>query len=86
MPIAQQAKLLRVLQTGELSPVGSSKVRKVDARVLSATNVDVVYDEASGIGHQTAPEPADRRGARGPTEARQPQRYAGLRRAPRAPP
>ena len=41
MPLAQQAKLLRVLQAGELSPVGSSKVRKVNARVLSATNVDV---------------------------------------------
>ncbi|MDC3988670.1 sigma-54-dependent transcriptional regulator [Polyangium jinanense] len=48
MPLAQQAKLLRVLQTGELSPVGSSKVRKVNARVLSATNVDVGAEVHAG--------------------------------------
>jgi DNA-binding NtrC family response regulator len=36
-----QAKLLRVLQTGEVERVGSSKARKVDARVLSATNIDL---------------------------------------------
>ena len=48
MPLAQQAKLLRVLQTGELSPVGSSKVRKVSARVLSATNVDVAAEVRAG--------------------------------------
>ncbi|HTS87658.1 MAG TPA: sigma-54 dependent transcriptional regulator [Gemmatimonadales bacterium] len=36
----QQAKLLRVLNTGELERVGSSKTRKVDVRVLSATNAD----------------------------------------------
>ncbi|WP_199742023.1 sigma-54 dependent transcriptional regulator, partial [Corallococcus sp. CA047B] len=41
MPLAQQAKLLRVLQTGELHPVGSSRTRKVDVRVVSATNVDL---------------------------------------------
>ncbi|HZF54543.1 MAG TPA: sigma-54 dependent transcriptional regulator [Polyangiaceae bacterium] len=48
MPLAQQAKLLRVLQAGELSPVGSSKVRKVNARVLSATNVDVAAEVRAG--------------------------------------
>ncbi|MDI3289620.1 sigma-54 dependent transcriptional regulator [Polyangium sp. 15x6] len=48
MPLAQQAKLLRVLQTGELCPVGSSKVRKVSARVLSATNVDVGAEVRAG--------------------------------------
>jgi DNA-binding NtrC family response regulator len=37
---SQQAKLLRVLNTGELERVGSSKTRTVDVRVLSATNVD----------------------------------------------
>jgi DNA-binding NtrC family response regulator len=41
MPLTQQAKLLRVLQTGELHPVGSSKVRRVSVRVVSATNVDL---------------------------------------------
>jgi len=37
----QQARLLRVLETGEIQRVGSSKVRKVDVRVLSATNADL---------------------------------------------
>jgi DNA-binding NtrC family response regulator len=48
MPLAQQAKLLRVVQAGELSPVGSSKVRKVNARVLSATNIDVAAEVRAG--------------------------------------
>ena len=37
----QQAKLLRVLETGEIQRVGSSKIRKVDVRLLSATNADL---------------------------------------------
>jgi DNA-binding NtrC family response regulator len=37
----QQAKLLRVLESGEVQRVGASKVRKVDVRVLSATNADL---------------------------------------------
>jgi DNA-binding NtrC family response regulator len=37
----QQAKLLRVLETGEIQRVGSSKVRRVDVRVLSATNANL---------------------------------------------
>jgi DNA-binding NtrC family response regulator len=41
MPLSQQAKLLRVLQTGEFHPVGSSRVRKTNARVISATNTDL---------------------------------------------
>jgi DNA-binding NtrC family response regulator len=41
VPLNQQAKLLRVLQTGELQRVGSSKTRQVNVRVLSATNADV---------------------------------------------
>jgi DNA-binding NtrC family response regulator len=41
MPGSQQAKLLRVLQSGEFQPVGSSRVRTADVRVLSATNLDV---------------------------------------------
>jgi DNA-binding NtrC family response regulator len=44
----QQAKLLRVLNTGELERVGSSKTRKVDVRVLSATNVDPRTEVAAG--------------------------------------
>ena len=48
MSLPQQAKLLRVLQTGELERVGSSRTRKVDARVVSATNADVRAEVASG--------------------------------------
>ncbi len=41
VPMKQQAKLLRVLETGEMERVGSSKTRRVDVRVLSATNADL---------------------------------------------
>ncbi len=46
--LQQQTKLLRVLETGEIQRVGSSKVRKVDVRVLSATNANL--EEAVGSG------------------------------------
>jgi len=45
VPMRQQAKLLRVLETGELERVGSSQTRRVDVRVLCATNA-VLVDEA----------------------------------------
>jgi DNA-binding NtrC family response regulator len=48
MPHGQQARLLRVLQTGEFHAVGSSRPRKVDVRVLAATNADIVREAASG--------------------------------------
>ena len=48
MPLAQQAKLLRVLQTGEFQRVGSPRTRRVDVRVLSATNADVRQAVADG--------------------------------------
>nr|MBA2542513.1 sigma-54-dependent Fis family transcriptional regulator [Deltaproteobacteria bacterium] len=48
MPLTHQARLLRVLQTGELTPVGSSRQKTVDARVLAATNADIVKDAAEG--------------------------------------
>jgi len=45
---AMQAKLLRVLETGEFEPVGSSRTRRVQARVLSATNADIASEIAGG--------------------------------------
>ena len=48
IPLRQQAKLLRVLETGELERVGSSTTRKVDVRMLSATNADLRKDSAEG--------------------------------------
>jgi DNA-binding NtrC family response regulator len=46
--LAQQARMLRVLQTGELERVGSSQTRKVDARVIAATNADLRTEVAAG--------------------------------------
>jgi DNA-binding NtrC family response regulator len=43
-----QAKLLRTLETGEFERVGSSKTRRVDVRVFSATNADLVTEVAEG--------------------------------------
>src|SRR5690606_25205640 len=43
LPLGTQARLLRVLETGEYIRVGSSKVQKTNVRVVAATNVDV-YD------------------------------------------
>jgi len=48
LSLSQQAKLLRVLQTGELERVGSSKTRRVDVRVLCATNADPHAEVAAG--------------------------------------
>src|ERR1051326_1524039 len=42
MPLATQARLLRVLETGEFIKVGSSKVLKTDVRVVAATNVNLL--------------------------------------------
>jgi len=41
VPLGQQAKLLRVIETGDVERVGSSKTRHVDVRLVSATNADV---------------------------------------------
>ncbi len=48
LPMKLQSKLLRVLQTGEFQRVGSSRTQHVDARILSATNVDIRTEIAEG--------------------------------------
>ena len=48
LPLSTQARLLRVLETGEYIKVGSSKVQKTDVRIVAATNVD--FSEAIAEG------------------------------------
>jgi DNA-binding NtrC family response regulator len=48
VPLTQQAKLLRVLETGELERVGSSKTYRADVRILSATNANLNEDVGAG--------------------------------------
>jgi DNA-binding NtrC family response regulator len=48
IPLNLQAKLLRVLETGEMERVGSSRTQRVDVRILAATNADVSAEVAAG--------------------------------------
>ena len=48
IPLSQQAKLLRVLESGEMERVGSSQTRRVDVRIISATNADLNQEVAGG--------------------------------------
>ena len=48
VPHSQQRKLLRVLETGEFERVGSSKTRRVNVRILSATNADLKEEVTAG--------------------------------------
>lgn len=48
VPLSLQSKLLRVLQTGDVERVGSSKARHVDVRVVSATNANLQEEMAEG--------------------------------------
>jgi DNA-binding NtrC family response regulator len=48
MPLAVQARLLRVLQEGEVRPIGSTGLRKVNVRVIAATHVDLARAVESG--------------------------------------
>jgi DNA-binding NtrC family response regulator len=48
VPLSQQAKLLRVIATGEFERLGSSRTRRVDVRLISATNADVNAEVAAG--------------------------------------
>jgi DNA-binding NtrC family response regulator len=48
LSLSQQARILRVLQTGELERVGESRTRKVNVRVLAATNADLKAEVSAG--------------------------------------
>ena len=48
LPLSSQAKLLRVLQSGEFIRVGSSKVLKTDVRVIAATNINLLHAVSKG--------------------------------------
>jgi transcriptional regulator with GAF, ATPase, and Fis domain len=52
MPASMQAKLLRVLQEGEVTPVGDSRPRPVDVRVIAATNRDLAAEVKRGAFRQ----------------------------------
>src|SRR5207302_130736 len=48
VPLNLQAKLLRVLETGDFERVGSSKTRRADVRMISATNANLNEEVAAG--------------------------------------
>jgi DNA-binding NtrC family response regulator len=48
VPLSQQAKLLRVIAAGEFERLGSSRTRRVDVRILSATNADIDAEVTAG--------------------------------------
>jgi DNA-binding NtrC family response regulator len=48
VPLSQQQKLLRVIETGEFERLGSSKTRKANVRLISATNADLNAEVAAG--------------------------------------
>ncbi len=52
MPAALQAKLLRVLEDGEITPVGAAKPKRINVRVVAATNVNLPEKIASGAFRQ----------------------------------
>ncbi len=49
LPLAVQAKLLRVLQEGEIQPVGSGRIEKVNVRVVASTNRDLAAEAKIGV-------------------------------------
>ena len=52
MPLAQQTRLLRVLESGEVMPLGGGKTRNVDLQIVAATHKDIHTRVASGLFRQ----------------------------------
>jgi len=52
LPLAMQVKLLRVLQEGEIRPVGGTNLQKIDVRIIAATSRDLAKDVAEGTFRQ----------------------------------
>lgn len=52
IPLSQQAKILRTLETGEFERVGSSKTYQANVRLISATNADIQQQVSKGIFRQ----------------------------------
>lgn len=52
MPLAQQTRLLRVLESGEVMPIGGGKTRNVDLQIVAATHQDISTRVANGLFRQ----------------------------------
>jgi hypothetical protein len=70
MPFAMQAKLLRVLQEGEFTPLGDTRPQRIDVRVLSATNRNLLADGATSTTGSAPFRSSSRRCASGGTTFR----------------
>ena len=75
-----QAKLLRVIQEGELRRIGENLTRRIDVRIVAATNRDLRAEAAAGRFRARPPVSARRRADRRAAAARTPRRHPAARR------